>query len=297
MTSPFDKAEMLTLRLDNHLSLRYRRTGTGRPLVLLHTIRTQLDYFRDVIPRLSEYFTVYSVDLPGHGYSDIDLTQRFDEPYFRRSIRAFIERLDLKDVLIAGESIGAVLALTIASELPERVSAVVASNPYDYDTRYGDGVRRGNALANILIGSYAVPVVGAISAALENPFALGLVLKGGLVDKSKLPRDLLREFDRSGRRRGYRTIERRNFAGWRTWGAAREKYSSVRAPVTLVYGVSDWSYPSERERTKSALPGARLIMLDKAGHFAALEHPDAWAQIVINASAEQATRHQVVGRT
>lgn len=297
MTPQFDKSEMHTLRLDDQLTLRYRRTGAGRPLVLLHTIRTQLDYFRDIIPKLSKHFTVYAVDLPGHGYSSIDLAQRFDEPYFRRSIRAFIDALDLKDVLVAGESIGAVLALTIASELPERISAVVASNAYDYDDRFGDGVRRGNAVANIAIGSYALPVVGAISAALENPIVLGVVLRGGLVDKTKLPSDLLYEFDRSGRRPGYRTVERRTFAGWRSWGLARQKYQVVRAPVTLVYGASDWSHPSERERTKSALPGAREITLDKASHFSVLEQPDAWAQILINANNDMAKRHPIAGRT
>jgi pimeloyl-ACP methyl ester carboxylesterase len=296
MTPQFDKPELQTLRLDDQLMLRYSRTGTGWPLVLLHTIRTQLDYFRGIIPKLSQHFTVYALDLPGHGYSSIDLAQRFDEPYFRRSVRAFIEALDLKDVLIAGESIGAVLALTVASELPDRIRAVVASNAYDYDTRYGDGVRRGGAIANIAIGSYAVPFVGAIAAALENPVALGIVLGGGLVDKAKLPSDLVREFDRSGRRRGYRTVERRTFAGWRSWALARQKYQDVRVPVTLVYGASDWSRPEERERTKRALPRAKLITLDRTGHFSVLEQPDAWAQILIDANNEQATQRQVGGR-
>jgi len=296
MTPQFDMAAVQTLRLDEQLTLRYRRTGAGRPLVLLHTIRTQLDYFRDIIPRLSEHFTVYAVDLPGHGHSSIDLNQRFDEPYFRRSVRAFIEALDLKDVLIAGESIGAVLALTVASEIPERVSAVVASNAYDYDTRYGDGVRRGNSIANIAIGSYAIPVIGAISAALENPIALSFVFSGGLVDKAKLRSDLLKEFDRSGRRRGFRTVERRTFAGWRSWGLARQRYSAVRAPVTLIYGANDWSRGNERERTRSALPGARLITLDKAGHFSVLDQPDAWVQILIDANNEQVKRHNIAGQ-
>lgn len=297
MTPLIDTAEVQTLRLDDQLTLRYRRTGKGRPLVLLHTIRTQLDYFRDIIPRLSEHFTVYAIDLPGHGRSTIDLTQRFDEPYFRRSIRAFVEALDLKDVLIAGESIGAVLALTVASEAPERIRAVVASNTYDYDTRYGDGVRRGNAIASIAIGSYAIPVFGAISAALENPVALGIVIGGGLVDKANLPDDLLHEFDRSGRRPGYRTVERRTFAGWRSWGLARQRYAAVQAPVTLIYGASDWSLPNERERTRSTLPGARLITLDKASHFSVLEQPDAWVQILIGADTEQVKRHQIAGRS
>src|SRR5262245_433848 len=51
--------------------LRYLKIGTGPPLVLLHTLRTQLDVFQKVIPELAREFTVYAVDLPGHGWSDI----------------------------------------------------------------------------------------------------------------------------------------------------------------------------------------------------------------------------------
>jgi pimeloyl-ACP methyl ester carboxylesterase len=45
--------------------LRYYTAGTGRPLVLLHTVRTQLDYFQRVIPRLWDHYTIYAMDLPG----------------------------------------------------------------------------------------------------------------------------------------------------------------------------------------------------------------------------------------
>jgi len=87
---------------------------------------------------------------------------------------AFIEKLDLKEVILVGESIGAVLAMTVAGTIPERISKVVASNTYDYDTRYGDGVRRGNFFANFIIGIYAIPILGTIFAALENWLFLAL---------------------------------------------------------------------------------------------------------------------------
>jgi alpha-beta hydrolase superfamily lysophospholipase len=51
--------------------LRYIKTGEGPALVLLHTLRTQLDLFEKVIPELAKNFSVYAVDYPGHGYSDI----------------------------------------------------------------------------------------------------------------------------------------------------------------------------------------------------------------------------------
>ena len=275
-------------RINDRMSLRYKQTGFGEPLVLMHTIRTQLEYFDKIVPILAQHFTVYTVDLPGHGYSSIDTHAAYDEPYFRAVVVSFIEKLDLRDVTLVGESIGAVLALTAASTLPDRVKAVVASNPYDYDHRYGDGVRRGNLFANIAIGSYAVPVFGAVNAALENRLFLRWVLSGGFYDKRNLPRDLLSEFDRVGRRRGYRYVERKTFAGWRLWSEARALYKGINAPVTFIYGDHDWSTPEERRRNADELPKARLITLQQTGHFGALERPRQIANIIVGASEHTA---------
>jgi hypothetical protein len=48
-------------------TLRYLKAGTGAPLVLLHTVRTQAEHFRHLIPLISNQYTVYALDLPGMG--------------------------------------------------------------------------------------------------------------------------------------------------------------------------------------------------------------------------------------
>ena len=68
------------LKIFDRLSLRYEKSGSGPPLLLLHTIRTQLEYFRDLVPLLDRHFTVYAVDLPGHGRSPVDSKAQYDEP-------------------------------------------------------------------------------------------------------------------------------------------------------------------------------------------------------------------------
>src|SRR5438270_14082932 len=60
--------------------VRYLRVGSGPQLLLLHTVRTQLDHFQLVIPRLTDAFTVYAVDFPGMGWSDIVPGTSYDEP-------------------------------------------------------------------------------------------------------------------------------------------------------------------------------------------------------------------------
>lgn len=274
--------EPTLLKLSDKLSLRFAKVGVGPPLVLLHTIRTQLEYFRELLPLLAETYTVYAVDLPGHGHSPIDPAAPFDEPFMRRGVVGFLETLDLRGVTLVGESIGAVLALTAASEVPDRVRAVYALNTYDYETRFGDGVRRGNWFANVIIGGLQVPVFGPIGGALENRFVLGTIMGGGFADPRKLPADLLSEFDTVARRRHYKRVARKVLQQWRSWPKARERYSAVKAPVTLIYGDKDWSRVAERERTKATLKNARMFTLENTGHFSSVENPRGVAEIILS---------------
>lgn len=273
--------EPAMLKVSDDLSLRYVKLGDGPPLVLLHTIRTQLEYFRDLAPLLAKNYTVYAVDLPGHGHSPIDLAAPFDEPYLRNGVVGFLNALDLRDVTLVGESIGAVLALTAAAEAPDRVRAVYAINTYDYETRFGDGIRRGNMFANAIIGGLQVPVFGPVGGALENRFVLGAIMGGGFADPRKLPADLLTEFDTVARRRHYKRMARKVLQQWRSWSKARERYAAVKAPVTLIYGDKDWSRVPERERTKAAIKGARLVTLPSTGHFSSVENPRGVADVIL----------------
>ena len=279
LTSPKPKPSFL--QISDTLSLRYEKTGEGPPLVLIHTIRTQLEYFRSLAPILAKSYTVYAIDLPGHGHSPIDPLARFDEPYLRQGVIGFIEKLNLTGVALVGESIGGALALTVAAAIPQRVERVVAINPYDYDIRYGDGIRRGNWFANFIIGSLQVPILGAFNAWAENKMVLGKIMGGGYHDPRKLPPDLLTEFNKVAHRPGYKRAARKVLAGWRSWSKARDQYRVVSAPVTLIYGDSDWSRPNERERTRALLPGARMVTLKDTGHFSAVENPSELARIIL----------------
>lgn len=269
------------LKLSDTLSVRFQKTGNGPPLLLIHTIRTQLEYFRSLAPLLATSHTVYAIDLPGHGHSPIDPNANFDEPYFRQAVIRFIDELDLSDVTIVGESIGGALALTVAASLPQRVKRVYAINPYDYETRYGDGIRRGNWLANFIIGSLQIPVLGAVNASLENKLILGKIMGGGFHDPRRLPADLLAEFNEVAQRPGYKRIARKVLAGWRSWSKARDYYRQITTPVTLIYGDSDWSRPNERERTRSLIPAARIVTLKNTGHFSAIENPSELARTIM----------------
>jgi pimeloyl-ACP methyl ester carboxylesterase len=258
--------------------VRYLKVGTGsRPLVLVHTVRTQLDHFQLVIPRLLDGFTVHALDLPGMGWSDIAPGASYTEPAMRSALVDFVETLGLDDLTLAGESMGATLALTASTELGGGVRRIVAFNTYDYP----GGVARANAVAAAYIGAARLPAVGAVVTRMENKPVLGIVLRGGLHDGSKLPAHYLAELRRAGRRRGYARVAREVYRNVESMVAARRLYERVPAPVTLVYGEHDWSREAEREANAALFRDARSVSLPGTGHFAALEQPERWAELLL----------------
>jgi pimeloyl-ACP methyl ester carboxylesterase len=273
---PDQKPEFLSLTPGGP-KVRYLLVGRGPALVLLHSIRTQLDLFQRVIPKLTDHFTVCAFDYPGFGWSEIVPGADYREPAMREHVVNFIERLDLRDVTLTGESLGATLALTTAAMLGDRVKQVVAFNPYDYLP----GVERANLLASFIIKSVRAPLIGLIFAAMESRASLAGILKGGFHDPRSLPAHFIDELVKGGKRLGYSNVARGAYKGLPSYVAARSYYARIDVPVTLVYGDHDWSRPAEREANRARIKLAKMIVLKDTGHIASLESPEEFARILI----------------
>jgi pimeloyl-ACP methyl ester carboxylesterase len=261
------------LTLASGIKVRYFEIGQGEPLVLIHTLRTQLDYFQRLAPLLQDRYRLILLDLPGHGHSTIDPRANYDEPFFRRIVLGVIEALGLGSFAIGGESIGGSLALTVAATVPNQVTRVYSLSPYDYGERFGGGIRRSRN--GYLIGLFKIfgPQTIELQAILRR------VLDGGFATGSFAPDHLFAELVRTGNRRGYRRAEYRLHRHWKSWLDAKAMYRNVRAPVTLLYGAHDWSRPAEREDNRKVLSPARFVILEDTGHFTALERPEGVAEV------------------
>jgi pimeloyl-ACP methyl ester carboxylesterase len=263
--------------------VRYLRLGSGPPLLLMHTVRTQLDHFQLVIPQITDAFTVYAVDFPGMGWSDIVPGASYEEPALRSAIVRVVDELDLTDVTLAGESIGATIALTASVDFGDRVRRVVAFNTYDF----AGGLKRASLFARVVAGSIEAPGMGPIVARLEKKRIIRGVMRGGLQDPHRLPDHYVDELRRVGRRPGYPAVARAILRNLDSLIAARERYARINVPVTLVYGDHDWSRPSDRQANIESVPGTRYIELRDTGHFTALEAPHEVARILRNVATNR----------
>ena len=240
--------------LNDGTYIRYTEQGSGQPLLLLHTIRNRLEYSDHLLPYLTKKFKVYVIDLPGHGDSPINKKTNYDQTFLTDSIVSFIENLDLKNLTIAGESIGAVLAATIAKKIPSRIKKIFCFNAYDYDKRFAQGVMRGNFAATFLLFHVSLPLgLGVFFAKLESFPTLWMIFRGGVHKKSAITTEYIKLLCTSTKKPGFIYHERNVFQNHKSWLNDGSLYQGLTTPVNLIYGESDWSKQDEKLNTMKAL--------------------------------------------
>jgi pimeloyl-ACP methyl ester carboxylesterase len=267
------------------VTLRYLKMGQGKPLMLIHTLRTQRDYFSKIIPELAKHYTVYALDLAGYGYSDI-INQVHNKALFVHHVSELIIKLKLEDLTLVGESIGALISLALAAEEKTSVKRVVALNPADYVN--SNGLDRSSILGKVLFSAIRLPLVGVIITNAENRFILRKVLEGGFENRRHLPIELVKEFSQVGKRAGYTKAFRSVFLNWRSWQEGQVKYLNIKVPVTLVYAENDWSLVSERQNLNVVIEGSELITINECGHFSSLEKPQKVITAIFNSELNHA---------
>jgi pimeloyl-ACP methyl ester carboxylesterase len=253
------------------IKLRYLKVGEGPVLLLLHTLRTQLDLFHKVIPELARDFTVYALDYPGHGYSDIP-DGSYDVDFFVKYVNGFLEELDLTGVILSGVSIGASISLIIAARHNPRVVRIIPINPYDY--YQGKGLARASLLGRLFVRLTAIPVVGDTVMRLRNYIIMKAVLAGGVSDPKSISPALMKEMYMVGNRRGHYRGFINLLRNASSWERARSEYGNIDLPTLMIWGAEDWSLPEERRYDESLISGVQSVTVETGGHFLPLDAPN-----------------------
>ncbi|HTM09292.1 MAG TPA: alpha/beta hydrolase [Verrucomicrobiae bacterium] len=98
--------------------LYFEDRGKGDVILLVHGWMCSSKFWRANVPELAKEFRVVTIDLRGHGYSSKTLCGHTVRQY-ARDVRALIERLNLKDITLAGWSLGGVVVLSYFEQYAE----------------------------------------------------------------------------------------------------------------------------------------------------------------------------------
>lgn len=107
------------------ISLYYKTTGVGRPIILLHGNGEDHEIFDVLTLQLAQSYTVYAIDSRGHGKSTKVESIIYED--LAKDIVAFIEALKLEAPVLYGFSDGGIIGILIAMKHPHLLSKLIIS--------------------------------------------------------------------------------------------------------------------------------------------------------------------------
>lgn len=234
----------------NGARLYYEKSGTGIPVIFLHTAGTDGRVWKEFVSLLPEGVTAIVPDLPGHGKSwpwKQWRKRRIDVRYYSRSVLEMMESTGIDKAIIVGCSIGADLVLDICSQHPEKViKGLVLEGAARTDTFEVDTIMK-TETGNI---ERAFDFCGTLSykESIENLIWI--------------------------RSSNNRDIYINDLLAWNSFDIAHE-IDGCKSEIYLIRGSEDPVVTEEMQaETSKFLPNSHLITLEGLGHYPMLERPD-----------------------
>jgi pimeloyl-ACP methyl ester carboxylesterase len=127
----------------NGLTFHVQQAGDGPDVVLIHGLTGDMSiwFLARTLATLSESFRATAYDLRGHGYTDAP-ADGYTSLDHARDLLALLDELEIPRARLVGHSFGAVIAAHAAAIAPERVEAIVLSDPYFPSLRHLEDVSR-----------------------------------------------------------------------------------------------------------------------------------------------------------
>lgn len=254
--------------------IRVECSGDGSLVLLLHGIGSGARSMRALAERLAARHRVIAWDAPGYAGSEDPAMSPGMDGYARAAL-AVARHFDDAPVHVVGVSWGGVIATRAALLEPRSIRSLVL-----IDSTRGSGIDPAKA-EGMLARPRQLATDGAEAFAASR--APGL-LSGGA--SPALVEEVSRTMAGSIRLPGY---------GWAAESMAEtdhtEALGSITAPTLVIVGAEDRVAPPQESRTIAAsIPGARLEVVDGAGHLSNQEKPDEVADLVIGFLGELEAR-------
>ncbi|MBD2208939.1 2-succinyl-6-hydroxy-2,4-cyclohexadiene-1-carboxylate synthase [Calothrix sp. FACHB-156] len=246
----------------------------NKPVILfLHGFMGKMDEFDEAITLLGDEFSYLTIDLPGHGKTQVLGTDEcYTMPYTAQALIKLLDELQITNCFLVGYSMGGRLALYLTLHFPERFSKVVLESAcpglvteaerlarIQHDYHIGRKLIRSletSDFATFLSNWYSQPIFGDI---IHHP-------KYELMLESRLQNHPL-ELDKSLR-----------FMGTGYQPSLWEKLKESKNPLLLLVGEYDDKFIDINQKMADICQNAQLKVIENSGHNVHLENTSEFVQ-------------------
>ena len=111
------------------LDISYIKEGTGeKTLLLVHGLSSNSDAWSKNIETLKKDYTCIAIDLPGYGKSSKPMAD-YSPTYFAKILHQFIEKLQLKNTILIGHSMGGQASIKLAATYKDDIEKLILVAP------------------------------------------------------------------------------------------------------------------------------------------------------------------------
>lgn len=256
-------------------TMRFYRTGSGSPLILIHGLGNTPHAWDPIVPALAGRRELIIVTLPGHDGEPVEP----DSGTFGgliRSVAEFVVEHQLQRSAIVGSSLGARIALELSRR--GHPGSVVALDPGGFWRGWERTMFRTTLRASLAL-LQGLHTAGALRPMAKSRAGRTLLLAQLSAHPWRLdPEVVARELD---------AFARTPTAAALIDDLARgpEQHGPAAGPVTIVWGRRDrLCLARQAQRAKAAFSNARLHWFAHSGHYPMWDEPVATARLILDAT-------------
>ena len=234
---------------------RYVSQGTGQPIVILHGLMGGLSNFEGVFSYFSQAgYRVIIPELPVYDRPLLKTTVK----EFANYLHEFITFMELKDIVLLGNSLGGHIGLLYTKFHPEMVKGLIITGSSGlYENAMGDGYpKRGNydyikAKSEEVFYDPKVATKEIVDEVFETVNDRNKLVKTLAIAKSAIRHNMAKDLP------------------------------EMKTPTAIIWGAQDnVTPPNVAEEFNNLLPNSTLYWIDKCGHAPMMEHPGRFNEIV-----------------
>lgn len=247
-------------------NIYYTDNGSGIPVVLLHGYLESSEVWNGFEKKLTSKFRVISIDLPGHGLSDV-YGETHTMEFMATAIKELLDNLDINKACLVGHSLGGYVTLAFLELFPDYLSgySLFHSQPFP-DTPEALEKRR-REIAIVKAGKKDLMYPDNVT----NMFATS--------NLAKFSQALQRSKDLASRINGEGIIAVLN--GMMIRPSRSSLMEEGRVPCLWILGLMDNYIPCDIIQKKVSLPSnARVVVLKNSGHLGFVEEEDLSFKVV-----------------
>lgn len=240
-----------------------RKTTGTLSFVLIHGFMASTFSFRKMIPILAKDYEVFALDLVGFGKSEKNHQFEYSYLSYAKLAVEFIKKMELRNAIVVGHSMGGQIALHAARQSPEWVKALILVGCCSYLDKA--------PFFSVLLSYF--PFSRRLVRWWMNRYEVKDILKNTLYHDALIDREMIQAYEQP--------LQDKNFAGTligllrhREGDLCVSELQKVRQPVLLIWGEEDQIVPLRTGlRMRQDLSHSHFISIPDAGHQVIEEKP------------------------